>query len=119
MQTPFQPVNDTMSAATMDSVCGISGTGDGSIYNACDFYHPGTRGVVPEFVQFTTGTDGYDVDFDNFAPNVGVAWRPNVQTDGCARSDPEQATIRGGYSEAYNREGSPSSPACWRQPGSR
>jgi hypothetical protein len=107
LQTPFQPVNDTMSAATLESVCGISGVGDGSLYNACDFFHPGTRGVVPEFVQFTTGTKGYDVDKNNFAPNIGVAWRPSVQ-NGWLRAllgDPDQATIRGGYSEAYNREG--------------
>ena len=107
VQMPFQPVNDTMSAATLASVCGISGIGDGSTYRACNFFTPGNRGVVPEFVQFTRGTRGYDIDLDNFAPNVGVAWRPNVQ-GGWLRSllgDPEQATIRGGYSEAYNREG--------------
>ena len=107
LQRPFEPVNDTMSTATLESICGISGLGDGSLYNACDFYHPGTRGVVPEFVQFTTGTKGYDVDKNNFAPNVGIAWRPSVQ-NGWLRAllgDPDQATIRGGYSEAYNREG--------------
>jgi hypothetical protein len=107
VQTPFEPVNDTMSAATLASVCGISGIGDGSIYNACNFYNPGNRGVVPEFVQFTQGTRGYDIDWDNFSPNVGVAWRPNVQNGWLATllGDPEQATIRGGYSEAFNREG--------------
>ena len=107
LQTPFEPTNDTMSAASLESICGISGLGNGSLYNACDFYHPGARGVVPQFVQFTTGTKGYTVDKNNFAPNVGVAWRPNVQT-GWLRTllgDPDQATIRGGYSEAYNREG--------------
>ena len=39
--------------------------------------------------------------------NVGVAWRPNVQ-GGWLRTilgDPEQATLRAGYSVAYNREG--------------
>jgi len=107
VQLPFKPVNDTMSTATLESICGISGLGDGSIYRACDFYDPGTRGVVPQFVQFTSGTRGYDIDFDNFAPNVGVAWRPTVEK-GWLRmllGDPDQATIRGGYSEAYNREG--------------
>jgi Carboxypeptidase regulatory-like domain/TonB dependent receptor-like, beta-barrel len=108
VQTPFAPVNDTMSAATLESMCGMSGLGDGSIYNACNFFVPGASGgVVPQFDQFTSGTRGYNVDWNNFAPNVGVAWRPNVET-GWLRTllgDPEQATIRGGYSVAYNREG--------------
>jgi hypothetical protein len=108
VQMPFKPVNDTMSAASLASVCGISGLGSGGIYDACNFYDPGARaGVVPEFAQFTTGTRGYNTDWNNFAPNVGVAWRPSVER-GWLRAllgDPEQATIRGGYSEAYNREG--------------
>ena len=28
------------------------------------------------FEQFTTGTGGYNTDWNNVAPNVGVAWRP-------------------------------------------
>ena len=57
--------------------------------------------------QFTSGTRGYNTDWNNFAPNVGVAWRPNVKS-GWLRAllgDPEQATIRGGYSVAYERQG--------------
>jgi hypothetical protein len=108
VQTAFEPVNDTMSAASLASVCGISGFGDGGIYDACNFNDPTARGgAVPQFDQFTTGTRGYNIDWNNFAPNVGVAWRPSVE-GGWLRTllgDPEQATIRGGYSEAYNREG--------------
>jgi hypothetical protein len=122
VQTPFAPVNDTMSAATFNSVCGVSGLGDGSIYDACNFFQPGAGGgVVPEFVQFTSGTSGYTTDWNNFAPNVGVAWRPNV-TSGWLRAllgDPEQATIRGGYSTAYNREGFGVFTGVWgNNPGS-
>jgi hypothetical protein len=122
VQTPFAPVNDTMSAASLESVCGISGLGDGSIYNACRFYDPrATGGVVPEFMQFTSGTAGYHTDWNNIAPNVGVAWRPNV-TNGWLRTllgDPEQATIRGGYSVAFNREGFGVFTGIWgNNPGS-
>jgi hypothetical protein len=122
-QTPFAPVNDTMSAATLASVCGISGLGDGSLYDACNFYDPrATGGVVPEFVQFTSGTSGYETDWNNFAPNIGAAWRPNVTT-GWLRTllgDPEQATIRGGYSVAYNREGFGVFTGVWgNNPGSQ
>jgi hypothetical protein len=108
VQMPFSPSNDTMTTASLADICGISGTGTGGIYNACNFYAPASAGgKVPAFTQFTTGTRGYRTDWNNFAPNVGVAWRPDVQT-GLLRmllGDPEQATIRGGYSEAFERQG--------------
>jgi hypothetical protein len=108
VQLPFSPVNDTMSTASLADVCGVSGLGDGGIYSACNFYAPGSSGgKVPEFQQFTTGTRGYNTDWNNIAPNVGVAWRPGVES-GWLRAllgDPEQATLRGGYSVAYDRQG--------------
>jgi hypothetical protein len=108
VQLPFVPVNDIMSNATMASVCGISGQGDGGRYSRCNFNNPtASGGVTPEFIQLTRGTQGYETDWNNFAPNVGVAWRPNVET-GWLRTllgDPEQATIRAGYSIAYDRQG--------------
>ena len=108
VQMPFSPVNDTMSSASLADVCGTSGLGTGGIYSACNFYAPGSSGgKVPEFQQFTTGSLGYNTDWNNFAPNVGVAWRPQVES-GWLRAllgDPDQATLRGGYSVAYDRQG--------------
>ena len=108
VQMPFTPSNDTMTTVTLASICGISGVGSGGIYNACNFFAPGsTGGSVPEFVQLTAGTKGYNTDWNNFAPNVGVAWRPNAET-GFFRAllgDPEQATIRAGYAESFERQG--------------
>jgi len=108
LQMPFAPVNDTMTAASLADVCGISGLGDGGVYSSCRFFVPGASGgKVPEFNQITRGTLGYNIDWDNIAPNFGVAWRPNVQS-GWLRAllgDPEQATLRGGYSVAYVRQG--------------
>lgn len=108
VQMPFSPTNDTMTTASLADICGVSGIGGGGIYNACNFYAPGASGgKVPEFAQFTTGTRGYNTDWNNIAPNLGVAWRPNVQ-GGWLRAllgDPEQATLRGGYSIAYERQG--------------
>jgi Carboxypeptidase regulatory-like domain len=109
VQTPFSPINDTMSTTTMTDACGVSGMGDGSIYNACQFFVPGATGgkANPEYVQFTSGTRGYDVDWNNISPTISVAWRPQVES-GWGRAilgDPEQATIRGGYSVAYERQG--------------
>jgi Carboxypeptidase regulatory-like domain/TonB dependent receptor-like, beta-barrel len=108
LQTPFSPSNDTMTTASLADICGVSGIGSGGIYNACNFFAPrASGGKVPEFTQLTSGTRGYNIDWNNIAPNVGVAWRPNV-TSGWLRTllgDPEQATVRGGYAEAFERQG--------------
>jgi hypothetical protein len=108
VQTPFEPVNDSMSVASLADVCGISGLGDGSLYGACNFYSPNaTGGKVPEFQRLTKGTAGYNTDWNNFAPNIGVAWRPQIET-GWLRAllgDPEQATLRAGFSVAFERQG--------------
>jgi hypothetical protein len=109
LQMPFTAMNDTLSAANFASVCGMSGLGDGGTYSRCNFNRPGpaSNGVVPEYVQFSSGTRGYDIDWNNVSPNVGIAWRPNVQS-GFLRpilGDPEQATLRAGYSVAYDRQG--------------
>ena len=109
VQMPFVAMNDTMSAATLTSVCGMSGLGDGGTFSRCNFNQLGAaaNGVAPEYVQFSSGSRGYDVDWNNVSPNIGVAWRPNVQ-DGFLRKllgDPEQATLRAGLSYAYDRQG--------------
>jgi hypothetical protein len=109
VQLPFTAVNDTMSAVTMASICGASGVGSGGTFSKCNFTAVGTQpgAAVPEFIQYTKGTRGYDTDWNNLSPNISVAWRPNVQS-GFLRTllgDPEQATVRAGYSVAYDRQG--------------
>lgn len=108
VQMPFSPVNDVMTTVTLADMCGISGLGSGGTYSKCNFYAPGaTGGKYPEFSQFKKGSLGYNTDWNNIAPNIGVAWRPNVRS-GWLRAllgDPEQATLRGGYSIAYERQG--------------
>lgn len=109
LQLPFTPVNDVMSTASMADVCGVSGMGGGGRFDRCRFYQPGASGgkTTPEFAQFTSGTRGYKTDWNNLAPNVGIAWRPNVQ-GGWLRAllgDPEKAVLRAGYSIAYDRQG--------------
>jgi hypothetical protein len=108
VQMPFTTVNDTMTTVTLESACGMSGFGDGSTFNKCAFFSRNDVPNVPiEYVQYSSGTKGYDTDWNNFAPSLGVAWRPNVQ-GGILRAilgDPEAATIRGGYSVSYERQG--------------
>jgi hypothetical protein len=110
VQTPFSASNDILTGVSMASACGMSGIGGGGVYDRCNFFVQGAQpnGVVPQFDQLTAGTRGYDTDWNNLAPSAQIAWRPNVQS-GFMRSllgDPEQATLRGGYSVAYERQGS-------------
>ena len=109
VQTPFTPFSSILSSVTMASICGQSGEGDpNSLYGKCNFLHPGQLGgSVPEFIQLQKGTEGYHTDWNNFAPSASVAWRPNAKSGFMRKilGDPEQATIRGGYSVAYEREG--------------
>jgi hypothetical protein len=108
LQLPFTPASSVMSTVSMADICGTSGLGDSGTYSRCSFYSPGASGgKVPEYVALTAGTRGYNTDWNNVAPNVGIAWRPNVQ-DGFLRTllgDPEQATLRAGFSVAYDRQG--------------
>jgi hypothetical protein len=109
LQLPFTPLTNTFSTVSMTDICGISGEGTGPGGRSCNLFNPGSilaPNVVPQYVQYDAGNPGFDTDFNNFAPNVGVAWRPNVQ-GGWLRTllgDPDQATVRGGYSVAFNRE---------------
>lgn len=109
VQTPFEAHSSVMSAVTLESACGRSGLGDGGLYSKCKFNQPGAplTGARPEYIQLQRGTSGYQTDWNNLSPSVSVAWRPNVQ-GGFLRAllgDPEQATVRGGYSVAYDRQG--------------
>jgi hypothetical protein len=105
VQTPFEPTNDIMSTSFYADACGVSGIGPDGV---CRFFTPGASGgIVPSFVQYDAGRPGYNTDWNNLAPNVGIAWRPNVQSGWLRRvlGDPDLATIRAGYSVTYNREG--------------
>src|SRR5204862_5731710 len=96
------------SAVTMDSLCGRSSLGTGSLYHRCNTLAPGSlNGGPSQYILLEKGTQGYKTDLNNVAPSVSVAWRPNVQS-GFLRpilGDPDQATLRTGYSEAYDRQG--------------
>jgi hypothetical protein len=108
LQTPFKSDNDIFSSVTLADICGPSGLGDGSIYRACNFFTPNaTGGKVPVYSQLVRGTNGYNTDWNNVSPNVNVAWRPNVES-GWLRTilgDPEQATLRAGFSVQFERQG--------------
>jgi hypothetical protein len=51
-------------------------------------FNPGVfnaGGRTPIYEQYTAGTKGYETEYDNLAPNVGIAWQPNIQNGSDAR----------------------------------
>ena len=105
---PFYPITTNWTMSTMTDLCGISGIGSGPGGRTCNLFQPGnipSPEVRPQYVAYNPGDPGYNTDWNNIAPNLGIAWRPNVQS-GWLRGllgDPEMATLRAGYSVSYNR----------------
>jgi hypothetical protein len=116
LQMPVQPVTGSYSMSTLADLCGPAGLGDRRFGGRqCNLFNPFGQngierlqnpGVIPQYVRYDPGNPGYDVDYNNFGPNVGASWRPNIQ-GGFLRTilgDPDQATISGGYTRSFNRE---------------
>ena len=107
---PFQANEAVFSSNSFADLCGISGLGEGPQGRGCNLFNPGVfnqGGRVPVYELYEAGKAGYNTDYNNFAPNIGVAWQPNVQ-NGLLRAilgDPEQATIRASFGISYNSEG--------------
>ncbi|MBA2303379.1 MAG: TonB-dependent receptor, partial [Acidobacteria bacterium] len=108
LHLPFTPADDTWSLATIEDICGISGVGNGVGGRGCNLFQPGASSgqLTPDFDRFEPGRPAHKTNWTDFAPNIGVAWRPDVQ-GGWLRTllgDPEQATVRAGYGLSYNQE---------------
>ena len=56
-------------------------------------------------MNFAKGEYAYDVDYNNFAPNVGFAWSLNDKQGFLGKLLGDEAVVRGGYTRAYNRNG--------------
>jgi hypothetical protein len=107
VQLPVTPGISNYLKADVAALCGVSGLGDGGGAGTpgCNMFMPGTlTGAIPQYVQFEPGATAYASDFNNLAPNIGIAWRPQVQ-QGFWRTllgDPDQATIRTAFSVGFN-----------------
>ena len=105
---PFTPADTTWSLATIEDICGMSGLGSGPGGRPCNIFNPTVRSgqLIPDYDRFEPGRPAHKTNWLDFAPNVGVAWRPDVQ-GGWLRTllgDPEQATVRAGYALSFNQE---------------
>jgi hypothetical protein len=105
---PFTPADNTWSMATIEDICGISGLGNGPLGRPCNIFNPQAQSgtLIPAYDRFEPGMSAHKANWLDFAPNAGVAWRPNVQSGWLKAllGDPEQATIRAGYGLSYNQE---------------
>ena len=107
VQLPLAAGNGVFSTIDYPGFCGVYGVNANT--GQCNIFQVGGEqtGVAPTFSQYTSGTKGYKTDWNNMAPNIGVAWRPNVQ-GGFLRTlfgDPELATFRAGFSVGFNKAG--------------
>jgi hypothetical protein len=105
---PFTTITDNYTVSGINDLCGPSGLGPGVGDRQCNLFNPGvlnSPGQVPTYVPYTPDAAGLHTSWFDFGPNVGAAWRPNVQ-DGFLRSilgDPDQATVRGVFGMQFNR----------------
>ena len=103
LQTPFQPRADNYTTAVYTDVFGVSGVDSAGNPN---LFQPGIMtGRPTEFVQYSKGTDAYEVEYTNFAPTAGFAWTPEVERGWLRKFLGSESVIRGGYSKAFLRNG--------------
>jgi hypothetical protein len=105
LQDPFVSKNNSYSTATLADVCGISGIGsDGQ----CNLFSPGTlTGRKPFYVNYTAGTPAFNTDRNNFAPSVGLTFRPSFG-GGLGRKlagEDGDTVLFASYAIAYERAG--------------
>jgi hypothetical protein len=101
LQLPFSVQNGIYTTTTPGGLFGISGPGN--------LFKPNTQaGSATQFVQFNNGDAAYNTDKNNFAPSVGFAWTLPAKSGWLKRflGEAGQTVIRGGYSVAYERQGS-------------
>jgi hypothetical protein len=105
IQQPFYPLNSLYSYATIDDVCGISGKASDT---SCNLFQAGkTPGATPTFKKLEQGTKSSNVDYNNIAPSVGLAWTPSATEGllGALMGREGNFVIRGGYTRSFSRPG--------------
>ena len=112
LQFPFYALNNSYSTASVVSLFGVSGLPASCDLSHprpqdCNLFQPGIRGVPPTFTQLKKGEHAYSTDWNNVAPNLGVAWRP-AASSGLLRKllgAGGDSVVRASFSRSYNWEG--------------
>ena len=104
LQLPFTALNNSYSTTTMEDLCGPSGVGANGY---CNLFQPGQMPgkARSEFYNLEKGVDAYKTDWNNFAPNVGIAWTPARRDGFLGTLMSDELVIRAGWSRAYSRNG--------------
>jgi hypothetical protein len=100
LQGAFIAKNDTYSLATIDDLFGVSGAGN--------LFKPGTlTGRRTQYELYSQDTPLFNTDWTNFAPSVGVTWRPHARDGFLGRliGGDDKTVVRAAYAKAYNRQG--------------
>src|SRR5205085_10524500 len=101
LQRPFEVLNGVYTQPTIAGLYDISGAGN--------LFKPTVQSGSPiQFTQFTSGSAAYKPQNHDFAPSVGFAWTPSAKSGLFKHliGDSGQTVLRGGFSVAYDRQGS-------------
>jgi hypothetical protein len=96
-QLPLYPLNNSYATVTEQGFWGVSGVDN--------LFRPGVQGTPTQFVQYEKGKGANKTDWDNFAPSVGVAWSPQIESGFLRTLLSGSPTIRAGFSMGYTRNG--------------
>lgn len=104
VQFPFTAKNNSYSTPTLADVCGRSGVSDSTGY--CNLFQPGVMpGKSPQYFNLAKGEHAYNTDWDNVAPNAGVAWTPANREGLLGALMSDEFVVRAGWARAYSRNG--------------
>jgi outer membrane receptor protein involved in Fe transport len=99
LQMPFQALNDSYSGTTLEEVWGISGLAAGCDASnvtpeTCNIFKPGlTPGnLESNYFQLNRSENLFEMDWDNFAPSLGLAWTPSAESGAMASFLASRAT---------------------------
>ena len=111
IQYPFYATNNSYSTAALADVFGITGLGSGFdpssvVTNLGNLFRPGVfEGTKTTYQMLTKSTYAYNVDYNNVAPSIGIAWKLPQAKGFLGKVTGEDAVIRGGWNLAYQRGG--------------
>jgi hypothetical protein len=111
IQYPFYATNNSYSTATLNDIFGVTGPGadltpGSTVTNIGNLFKPNVfQGTKTTFQQLTANNYAYNVDYNNVAPSIGMAWKLTQPKGFLGKITGEDAVIRAGWNLAYQRGG--------------